>query len=236
MLMKKELRPEENFSAFVKAIGELFMVDQRCTILYVIRHGQSEMPSERNHYDPPLTNKGVSQANQLRKRLAMSGINQLMSGPSRRARQTATILGSYLGLTPQIVPDLDEIKPTEDFLGLAKGMGEIARNLRTKNAPCIKGRFVEAFWQITPGVETRQALRNRAVTTINRILAQYPEQEIAIVTHFGFINAYLGELLELAGDAFFFAEETGISEVRAWKDQRVLVKLNDSSHCLEMIA
>ena len=234
--MKKELGPEENFSAFTKAIGELFLLDQRCTILYLIRHGQSEMPSERNHYEPPLTNKGMSQANQLGKGLAMSGIKQLMSGPSRRTWQTATILGSYLGLTPQTVPDLAEIKPTEDMPSLAKGMGEIACKLRTKNEPGIKNHFVQAFWPVTPGVETRQALRTRAVTLINRILAQYPEREIAIVTHFVFINAYLSELLGLRSDAFFFAEETAVSVVRAWKDQRVLVRLNDSAHHLEMPA
>lgn len=221
-----------NVEASVEALQRLFLFGQEgISTLFLVRHAACEPYTKSNNYDPPLTSKGIAQANKLGKRLANTGIEQLLSSPALRAKQTADIASQYIKLTPQTTLELEEIRPTSDFLTFTKALQEIARSFASsKNESQLENCFFQLFLKHSPWIENRESLRNRAVTAVNSILGAYPEQQIAVITHGFFINAYLSELLGLAGDLFFIPDETSISIIKARKERRVLVRLNDSAH------
>jgi probable phosphoglycerate mutase len=72
------------------------------THLYLIRHGDYAVGLEGGRYgDQGLTPLGVRQAERLRVRLATTGeikADALIASPLLRARQTAEVLASTLGL------------------------------------------------------------------------------------------------------------------------------------------
>jgi len=234
--MGRDIYSANDINTFVKALERLFLVSKKhSTTIYLVRHGQAELPKVDNKYNPPLSRKGLAQADQLGKRLVDYGIKHLFAGPSLRTRQTADVINKHLGLAIQILPELDEIRPTHDFNKLAKGMSEVAHKLGGIGTSESRKRFVQAIWDGTPGIETKEAFRTRAVSVINEIIREYSGQNVLLVTHFGFINAYIGELLGLFGDAFFFANETSLNEVKAFGERRVLARLNDSAHLAGII-
>lgn len=229
--MTEEKRlPEENYLDGVNAIVSVFLVNQEnAATLYLIRHGKDEVPSPENNYRQPLSSQGVSDAHRAGEKLKTYGITQLLSSPLNRARQTGDIIGSHTGLPNQIQADLQEVSATEDFIGYARALSENGR-LWVKNERHVAGRSNQLYWEIASGIESGKALRARAVKAIDTILNKYPGQKIAVVSHYAFINAYISELLGVAGDAFFFIGSTGISVVRAYKEYRAIISLNDTSH------
>lgn len=221
---------EENYGAMLKQLASFFLVDQEdITTLYLIRHGQDVLPNEANNFDQPLTTEGVSHAHLAGKRLSNYGITQLVSGSLLRTRQTADIIGSYIGLTTQVIDDLREIKPKKDFPSCAKGLFEIV-NIWKENQQSTRRRFTTLFWPARPDMENGASIRARAVKSIDAVLNQYAGQKIALVSHLGLINAYVSEMLGLEKDGFFYIYSTGICIVHAYQEYRVLISLNDASH------
>lgn len=227
--MQKEGVPDENFREAMASIADMFFVnDENASTLYLIRHGQHIMPTVENN-DPQLTSQGITHSHRAGERLKAYGITQLLSSPLLRTRQTGDIIGSHIGLPNQIVADLQELKQLKDFQSYASGFLAAAKHMSSNNRISGK-RFNQLFWPDIHGLESGEALRVRAVNIIDSILNKYPGQKIAVVTHMGFINAYVSELLALNGDGFFIVENTGISIVRAYRNYRALICLNDASH------
>jgi broad specificity phosphatase PhoE len=89
--------------------------------VYLARHGQTEWNvagRRQGRLDSPLTPLGRQQAAQNAELLATEGIDALFTSPLGRARRTASIIGSTLGLTVQVLDDLAEIDH-----GLWSGLG-----------------------------------------------------------------------------------------------------------------
>ncbi|WP_431898521.1 histidine phosphatase family protein [Nonomuraea sp. bgisy101] len=87
-------------------------------IFYVVQHGEKEQHAG----DPPLTAAGRAQARRTAGRLGSFEPNAVFSSPLRRARETAGIIASALGLTVGEDARLSERmnwdgrRPLEDFL------------------------------------------------------------------------------------------------------------------------
>jgi broad specificity phosphatase PhoE len=89
--------------------------------IYLARHGQTEWNVAgrlQGRLDSPLTPLGRRQAAQNAELLSTEGIDALFTSPLDRARRTASIIGSRLGLTVQVLDDLAEIDH-----GLWSGLG-----------------------------------------------------------------------------------------------------------------
>ena len=69
------------------------------TDVIVVRHGQTQWNTERRfqgHHDSPLTQKGISQAEALARRLAKERLSALYSSDLGRARQTAELIAERM--------------------------------------------------------------------------------------------------------------------------------------------
>jgi 2,3-bisphosphoglycerate-dependent phosphoglycerate mutase len=83
-------------------------------ILYLMRHGESEANVEHvfsnGRVDLPLTARGRGQAEGLAGWLEGKGAAHVYCAPLRRARETAAIVATHLGLPCTVLQDLDEVR------------------------------------------------------------------------------------------------------------------------------
>jgi probable phosphoglycerate mutase len=152
--------------------------------LLLIRH--SEPDPGRDTLDPPLTEHGRRIAADTGQWLAGEGIAAVYSSTSRRARQTAEVIAQFNG-APVIERDgltefsngqeyvtIDELRETGDARWTAMAAGDL-----------------EVF-----GTDT-ETFRAEVSAAIGAIVDAHPGETVAVVTHAGVINAFLGGMLEI---------------------------------------
>ena len=105
-------------AAVERAMAEPFSVEETPgkTTLILVRHGESEA-NQRDaflgHYDLPLTDRGLAQAELAAKYLSGLGADAIYSSDLRRAHQTANCTASILGLPVTTDPNLREVDAGE---------------------------------------------------------------------------------------------------------------------------
>lgn len=226
--------------------------------LYIIRHAQStnqvlENQAERN-FDPPLTDLGRRQAEILARHLATGtqrepstndnggrygyGITQLYCSPMWRALQTAQPVGQALGLTPEVWIDIHEQGGIYLDHGESGGIvgypgktrSEILREFPNYLLP--EGITEQGWWN--QGKEDRSACIGRAIRVVQELQKRSEgEERIAIVSHAGFIDAFLKALLnQLPGYHLWYHQyNTAISRIDFGRDGRMHIRyLNRVDH------
>ena len=96
--------------------------------MILIRHGESTWNQERRiqgNMDPDLSDHGRTQVAMLATRLQGRLFAGLFTSPLRRALETAAVLGESVGLRPQPLDGLQEIR-------LGAWGGKTASEIRTK--------------------------------------------------------------------------------------------------------
>lgn len=148
--------------------------------LLMARHGQSvwQVEGESAGKDAPLTPLGETQAHYLGQYLAQRpAVDAIYASPLQRARRTAEIAASYLGMTPTLDPGLCEFEDWEN--GWAP-------------APV-------SMWDMTPAEPLSpgySGFRAQVLGAMQRIVTPYLEGErtVLVIAHGG----SLGTLLRIA--------------------------------------
>ncbi len=162
-----------------------------------IRHAQSEWNQHFSRTrvdpgiaDPSLTDLGRQQAAGLIEQLSGLGLTALVASPYRRTLETAAIVADALDLPISINPLVRErcvfscdigsnpevlapFWPTVDFAGLAEG-----------------------WWGVPPESEEEIAARCDVFRRDHADLLQ--RDDVAVISHWGFIRAFTGEEVENA--------------------------------------
>jgi len=152
---------------------------QRVTILLLARHGETDWNRElrfQGHADPPLNEAGRRQALALAAAVVAEEPTGVYASDLRRARETAEIVASALGLT--VVAD---------------------RRLREIDVGSWEGRTrVEVDGADWDG-ESLAAHRARVLAALREIAVRHPGQRVLVVAHGGTLRraqeAALGEAL-----------------------------------------
>lgn len=182
-------------------------------------------------FDSDLTERGVRQAGAiataLEARLHGESV-EIHSSDLRRAQRTAGLIGTALGVSPAVDPDLREKsygeaegKPTAWLKELSIPVPECGERLRHNEG--------------IAGAETRMDLAERAYRAMDRITARAAGNQI-IVSHGGTITlliaAWLGIPIESSGLAHFRATSGSISLLRKnpCNFSHELLELIDVSH------
>lgn len=153
--------------------------------LLLIRHGQSQgnLDAIIQGADDPLTDFGRSQAHAVGRFLGQRReVTHLYASSLARARETAEIIGSYIGLRPSLEPGLAEIDA-----GVAAGMNwdawtiahpEVAERLRSAE------RLLDDRWE---GGESGREFVDRIFEAYDRIVTQHlgADDVVAVVSHGG---------------------------------------------------
>jgi probable phosphoglycerate mutase len=200
--------------------------------LYLIRHGQSGNNEARlvggpAVFDPPLTPVGEEQARRVGERLAREKVDAVYASPLQRAYNTGAAVAERLGLTVQVLDDLQEIN--EPLRGTTRNPEDELPSGMTHEE--MKRRFEEdPTWDNLPGAEKSADFRARIVRAIDQIIADNPGKKVAIACHGGVIQSYVGEILGLRSDFPFYCFNASITSIRAAGERRSLWRLNDLAH------
>jgi probable phosphoglycerate mutase len=155
--------------------------------LYWVRHGESEVNLTREFscrlVDPPLTTKGVLQAQQTAEYLAGREIAVIYSSPLKRAVETARGIGDRIGLP---------VAPLEFFREI--DVGELERRPPTPENWAIFLGIVDAwkhgnYHVAFPGGEDYITMLGRMKAGFNYLVATHPNQPVLVVGHGGSFSA-----------------------------------------------
>ncbi len=154
--------------------------------IYLVRHGVCEdSHTMLGQSDPPLTEKGLAQAELLAKGLAQRGVERIVASPLQRAVQTAQAIADNTGIEIEIDTRLKEIS-----YGAWDGLSwaEIER----KDAVTAQ-RKLEDWKNITPAEGEEFVAFYRRVTGVWRDIVNHVAGVSVVVAHRG-VNAILKEL------------------------------------------
>jgi probable phosphoglycerate mutase len=146
--------------------------------LFLVRHGRTAW-NEGGRYlggsDIDLDDAGVAQTERLAGWAAASNLDAIVSSPAWRARHTASIVASRVGLDARVDERLREL----DF-GAAEG--RTLAELRAE-APDVVDRFVrDPIDHHLPGGEHPRAALERMHAAIRELQTQ-PAERVLVVTH-----------------------------------------------------
>lgn len=196
-------------------------------ILKLIRHGQStanKVGIWQGQLDFPLSTEGVEQGKLLGKWLSKERIDALYSSDLERAIQTAEEIASYHpSLTIETTSLIRELN-----LGRFQG-------LTRKEAEEKYPEWMGMDWHQSnlEDVEQMEDLYARARAFIKEIRGRHEGKTVLAVTHGGFINGLLMDLLQIKwkGKRVFSIKNTSITTFDLTDPDHVIVLgVNETSH------
>ena len=199
--------------------------------LYLVRHGESNIPADAVQSDYPLSALGREQAARVGERFRGTVIDHLITTPYKRTQETAAAIAATTGVTAFEEPGLGAV----DNGGLA-----------TTPFSERKQRWPEYYANPSPlldyepfGGEGPNAFYERVTEAfVERIWDRHKEEKttVAVVCHGETINALLLHLLGIpfAGWMYFSIDHTSVS----WVDVRLgrprVRFVNDTAHLGDM--
>jgi uncharacterized phosphatase len=150
------------------------------TVICIIRHGETDWNSSgrlQGSEDIELNNLGRKQAIETSRYFETESWDIMVSSPLKRAYETAQIIASRIAIPTVHV--VDEIK--ERSYGSASGLLPEER----------RSRFPDG---VIPGQEDFEHLRQRAMTGLTKIAADFKGKRIIVVSHGGLTNSILYSL------------------------------------------
>jgi len=198
--------------------------------LLLVRHGQSEDAVEgvpfirmEDHADPPLSELGQRQADQVCARLANEHIDAVYVTTLRRTVETAAPLVARLGIVPGVEHDLREI-----YLGEWEGW--VFEQKFVDRDPLALRMVREQRWDLAPGCEPIDRFARRVRTGIERIADRHPDQRVVVVVHGGVIGEVLAQASGSEPWAFVGADNASLSHLVVTESRWVIRRFNDTTH------
>ncbi|MFE0647419.1 bifunctional RNase H/acid phosphatase [Streptomyces sp. NPDC059534] len=198
----------------------------------LLRHGETALTPEKRFSgsggsDPELSAAGLRQAEAVAEALAARGtIQEIVSSPLTRCRQTAAAVAARLGLDVRIEQGLRET----DF-GAWEGLtfGEA----RERYPADLDAWLASPKAAPTGGGESFATVARRVAATRDRLAAAYAGRTVLLVTHVTPIKTLVRLALGAPPESLFRMElsAASISAVAYYADGNASVRLlNDTSH------
>jgi probable phosphoglycerate mutase len=160
-------------------------------VLYLLRHGESHANLTRTfsyrHVDLGLTERGLEQAAKVARYFADKPIARVFSGPLLRAQQTAEPIARATGAPMEIVEALRELD-----VGSLEGRNDEPgwaihdSILRRWGAGDLDARF--------PDGENYHEVHARITGFLDRLAADFPDQDLIAVGHGGIFCSVLPQV------------------------------------------
>ncbi|MGW1291750.1 bifunctional RNase H/acid phosphatase [Streptomyces sp. NPDC002533] len=200
--------------------------------LVLLRHGETALTPEKRFSgsggtDPELSAVGRGQAERAAEHFAALGtVQEIVSSPLRRCRETAAAVAARLGLDVRIDEGLRET----DF-GAWEGLtfGEV----RERYGDDLTAWLASPDTAPTGGGESFAEVAERVAAARDRLVARYAGRTVLLVTHVTPIKTFVRLALGAPPEALFRMElsAASISTVAYYGDGNASVRLlNDTSH------
>ncbi len=204
------------------------------TVAILLRHGETPLSIEKRFSgrgDSALTDRGEAQAAAAAARLADLGVELIVCSPLRRARQTAETVALTLG-RDVIVEDGFTETDFGDWEGLT--FGEVG-----KQAPEQLRTWLADPTVAPPGGESMASTAIRVAAARQRVIDEYGERRILVVTHVTPIKLLLRDALDAPLHSVFrvYLDLASLSIIDWRPEAADVVRLvNDTSHLAGGIA
>ncbi|MFE3946415.1 bifunctional RNase H/acid phosphatase [Streptomyces sp. NPDC059118] len=198
----------------------------------LLRHGETALTPEKRFSgsggsDPELSAAGRHQADRIARSLAERGtIEEIVSSPLRRCRETAAAVAARLGLEVRIEDGLRET----DF-GAWEGL--TFAEVRERYGPDLDAWLASAKAAPTGGGESFAEVARRVAAARDRLTARHAGRTVLLVTHVTPIKTLVRLALGAPPEAMFRMElsAASVSAVAYYADGNASVRvLNDTSH------
>ncbi|WP_030702239.1 MULTISPECIES: bifunctional RNase H/acid phosphatase [unclassified Streptomyces] len=200
--------------------------------LVLLRHGETALTPQKRFSgsggtDPELSATGRDQAERAAAHFAALGtVQEIVSSPLRRCRETAAAVAARLGLDVHVDEGLRET----DF-GAWEGLtfGEV----RERHGDDLTAWLASPDAAPTGGGESFAEVAGRVAAARDRIVARYAGRTVLLVTHVTPIKTLVRLALGAPPEALFRMElsAASISTVAYYGDGNASVRLlNDTSH------
>ena len=195
--------------------------------IVLVRHGQTDWNLRycfQGQTDVPLNAEGLAQAERLAERFAQWPAEVVYSSPLQRALSTAQALAKPRRLCTVVLEGLKEIN-----FGAWEGRSILGMEREERGA--FRTWMYDPFFNMPPGAETWEAIRDRVERALELILMD-PHERIAVVTHGGIIRALFAVLLGLDPHTVWRLKvfNCSLSGVEIGSDGPALVFSNDDLH------
>ncbi len=193
------------------------------TELLLVRHGITQHNADRvfmGHGPVPLSDLGRSQIARLAERLRDEPLDAIVASDIARARESAEILSSTIGLPIEPLPGLREID-----------VGEAVGTSYDEAAARWPGIFEPAGEERFPGGESFAETADRAYRCVRDSIAPRGGRVLA-VSHGGVVRGLASRLLRLplAAVAGFVIDNASLSIFRLEGELAQLLTWNDTAH------
>ncbi|MET8327649.1 bifunctional RNase H/acid phosphatase [Streptomyces sp. NPDC005181] len=198
----------------------------------LLRHGETALTPEKRFSgsggsDPELSAAGRHQAERVAESLAARGtIQDIISSPLRRCRETAATVGARLGLPVQIEDGLRET----DF-GAWEGL--TFAEVRERYGPDLDAWLASTRTPPTGGGESFAEVARRVSATRDRLTTRHAGRTVLLVTHVTPIKTLARLALGAPPESLFRMElsAASLSAVAYYADGNASLRLlNDTSH------
>ena len=193
---------------------------------WLVRHGESTWNLDERFQggqDPPLSRRGRVQAAALAARLAGMAFTGLYTSPLTRARETAAVCASVLGLTPEPVDDLRE-------MGLGAWEGLTVKAVQTSAGDAYRCWRDAPADHPPPGGELLEVVAERTARVLARVGTDSGEGPALVVSHGGVIASLLCRWLGFSLNELWRFRLANVSITRVALPAGRLLVLNDTSH------
>ncbi len=199
------------------------------TRIYLIRHAEAEGNLYRRvqgQYNSLVTDRGLLQIKALEERFRDVEVDAVYASDLFRTQKTASAVYLSHHLPLRTDPGLREVAMGE---WEDKPWGQVGREDRQQ---LIYFNANDPRWHI-PGGETFPILRERLVTTLEKIARAHDGQTVAVASHGMAIRNALAGILGLPveeGNQVAHCDNTGVSLLEFEDGKWTAVYLNDNSH------
>lgn len=190
--------------------------------LLLIRHAEPVRIAEsEGPADPPLSPRGVMQADRLAVWLADEQLDAMWSSPMRRAQETAAPVARHHGLDVVSDDELAEFdREATSYIPYEE--------LRATNDPRYQAMVTNKLHEMEVD---GPAFQQGVVAAFERVIAANPSRTVAVTCHGGVVNAYLAHILGINRLLWFAPDYTSISRVTANRSgMRTVVSVNETAH------
>jgi probable phosphoglycerate mutase len=203
-----------------------FTLPVGATEIVCVRHGSSlataGLVDGRN--DPPLSDRGLAQAEAVATRLGDEPAAALYVTPLQRTAQTVAPLAQRLGLDPVVVEELREVH-------LGDWEGQFTTRMKERD-PVSRDVLAAGRWDVIPNAEDMDGFSARVLGGLERIAADVgPGATAVAVLHGGVIAEACRQATRSLPFAFLYAENGSITRLLRLPSGRwALRSFNDVAH------
>ncbi|MCT9010098.1 bifunctional RNase H/acid phosphatase [Streptomyces rhizosphaerihabitans] len=230
---ENDVRAAQNVATTAPTTGWSAAPDMGAPATFVLlRHGETALTPQKRFSgsggsDPSLSDAGREQAERVAAALAARGtIQEIVSSPLARTRQTAGAVAARLGLDVVIEDGLRET----DF-GAWEGL--TFDEVRERHPDDLNAWLASPEAEPTGGGESFAATAHRMAATRDKLIASYAGRTVLLVTHVTPIKTLVRLALGAPPESLFRMElsAASISAVAYYADGNASVRLfNDTSH------